>query len=310
MNELAPIVLFTYNRPNHTFKTIEALKSNYLADKSNLYIFSDAPKSKDDIIKVKEVREYISNISGFKKIKIIKRKNNLGLAKSVIDGVSSIIKKYGNIIVLEDDLITSKYFLTFLNDSLNKHTQNKKICSITGYSFPINIPSDYKFDVYIFYRCMSWGWATWLDRWEKVDWNLTQINKLIKNSNFKEEFNRGGDDLFLMLKRQINGKIDSWAIRWCLSHYLTKSGCLYPINSLVKNIGFDGSGIHCGYDASFDSINLKDKKIDVNFNSIYDDKIVNQIQKIHVSKSLFQKILNKINSFIQINLNKKFNYKN
>ena len=192
-----------------------------------------------------------------RKITIIKRKKNFGLANSIIEGVTSIIKKYGKVIVLEDDLVTSKYFLTFLNDSLNVHINNKKIASITGYSFPINIPLNYKYDVYMFYRCMSWGWATWYDRWGKVDWNINEKNKFINNKNFINEFNRGGEDLYPMLKRQISGKVDSWAIRWCLSHYKTNTNCLYPIKSLVKNIGFDGSGIHCGFDPSYESIDLK-----------------------------------------------------
>ena len=299
MKELAPIVLFVYNRLDHTILTINSLKNNFLADKSILYIYSDAPKNKKDIESVSAVRNYIKKTIGFKKITIIERNNNMGLADSIIDGVSSIVNKYKKVIVLEDDLVTSKYFLTFLNESLNEHVNNKNIMSIAGYSFPIEIPKNYNYDVYIFYRCMSWGWATWKDRWDNVDWSMKNINEILTNVKFKKEFSRGGEDLYPMLIRQLKGKVNSWAIRWCLNHYKTNSSCLYPVNSLVKNIGFDGTGVHCGVDPSFERITIEDKKINVRFNNLYNSKIVSEIQKIHLSKSFLEKVFNKLQKYFQ-----------
>ena len=299
MKELAPIVLFVYNRLDHTIETINALKNNYLAEKSMLYIYSDAPKNKRDIESVSAVRNYINKTIGFKKIVVIERMNNWGLANSIIDGVTTIISKYGNIIVLEDDLVTSKYFLTFLNESLNEHLNNKSIMSIAGYSFPIEIPKNYNYDVYIFYRCMSWGWATWKDRWENVDWETKNIIKTINNDKFKKEFSRGGEDLYPMLIRQLKGKVNSWAIRWCLHHYYNNSACLYPVKSYVKNIGFDGSGIHCGVDPTFERILVEDKKIKVKFDNEFNKKIVYEIQKIHLSKGIFEKVYLKLKKYFQ-----------
>ena len=297
MSDLAPIILFVYNRLNHTIETVNALRNNYLADKSLLYIFSDAPKSKKDIENVIQIRKYISAIQGFKKIIITERKTNMGLANSIIDGVGNIINEYNKAIVIEDDIVTSKYFLTFLNESLNVHIDNDKIMSISGYSFPIEIPKNYTYDVYIFYRCMSWGWATWKNRWENVDWETSSINEMVSDAKFRSEFKRGGEDLYPMLMRQLKGKINSWAIRWCLHHCKTNSACLYPVNSFVKNIGFDGSGVHCGVDPSFSNVMTEKRKISVKFNNEYNEEIVSEIQKIHLSKTFLTKVFKKLKNY-------------
>jgi len=244
-NELAPIVLFVYNRPLHTQRTIEALKKNILAKESILYIFSDAPKSNfNDDINVKKVRHNISTINGFKDIFIYERQRHLGLANSVISGVTEIIKKEGKVIVFEDDLISSPNFLQFMNNCLNFYFNNDKIFSISGYSFPIEIPEYYKEDIYLLPRSSSWGWATWLNRWNKVDWELNDYHIFIKSKGKIKLFNRGGDDLTDMLISQKRNKIDSWAIRWCYAHFKNNSYCLYPRLSKIQNIGVDKSGTH------------------------------------------------------------------
>jgi hypothetical protein len=297
MPDLAPITLFVYNRLDHTIKTITELQKNKLANESELFIFSDAPKNNKAYLAVEKVRNFIKTVDGFKKITIIERQKNYGLAASIIDGVSKIVNDFGKVIVLEDDLVTSKYFLTFLNDALNEHINNEKIMSIAGYSFPIEIPKDYSFDVYIFYRCMSWGWATWKSRWENVDWSIGNIKESINHPKFIDNFNRGGEDLYPMLIKQLNKKVNSWAIRWCLHHYKTNSACLYPVISTVKNIGFDGSGVHCGVDPSFDNVLIDDREVEVKFNNKFNPKIVTEIQRIHLSKNLFRRILNKSKNY-------------
>ena len=173
---LAPIILFVYNRPEHTKKTVEALKSNLFASESLLFIFSDGYKNQNDKRAVEDVRKYISTISGFKEIKINLKDNNLGLANSVISGVTEVINKYDKAIVLEDDIITSKYFLKFMNEALDFYEEDKRIYSISGYNFPIKIPESYQHKIYISPRPSSWGWATWKDRWEKVDWNISDFD--------------------------------------------------------------------------------------------------------------------------------------
>jgi len=242
MNEFAPIVLFVYNRLEHTIKTVESLKSVSASADSKLYVFSDGAKNEND--KVDAVRKYLKTITGFKSVNIIERENNLGLANSVITGVAEIFDKYEKAIVLEDDLLFSKNFLLFMNSALSEFENVGNVFSISGYNFPINIPLDYKHQIYLSPRASSWGWATWKDRWEKTDWSVTDFNSFIKNKNKVSEFNIGGNDLTKMLKNQVEGKIDSWAVRWSYAHYKNNAFCIYPVKSKVQNIGTDSSGLH------------------------------------------------------------------
>ena len=254
---LVPVVIFVYNRPGHTRKTIEALSKNHLASETKVYIYSDAPKNEKSIEKVKEVRKYIDSLQNnkyFKSIEINKAKSNKGLANSVISGVSKVIEKYGKVIVVEDDLVSSPDFLQYMNDGLDYYDKDNKIWSISGYTFKINFPEDYKSDVYLSYRGCSWGWASWKDRWEKVDWDVSDYNHFKTNKKLRKKFNRGGRDMANMLDLQMQGKIDSWAIRWCYAQSKLDMLTVYPIISRIRNIGLDGTGTHSGTTSKFDVI--------------------------------------------------------
>jgi hypothetical protein len=249
---LAPIVLFVYNRPMHTKQTIEALQKNELASESQLYIYSDAAKNAKATESVCKVREYIKTINGFKKTTIIEREKNLGLANSVIDGVTRIINKYGKIVVLEDDLITSPYFLKYMNDALDFYQNNKNIYSVTGFSFStefMNFPTNFIDDVYLNIRPMSWGWATWKREWLGIDWEIKNFNDFLSSKKRMNQFNKGGTDLAHMLKAQMNGQIDSWYIRWTYNAFLKGKYTIYPSVSFVNNIGHDDTGVHCKEDS-------------------------------------------------------------
>ncbi len=242
---LAPVIVFVYNRPYHTKKTMEALKKNTLAKDTLLYIFSDAAKNEKSKAQVEEVRKYIKTIKGFKEVVIKEAPYNRGLANSVINGVNKILDKHGKVIVLEDDLITSNNFLEFMNDALESYRNRRDIWSISGFSPAISIPKHYEENVYLSNRSSSWGWATWRDRWEKIDWEVEDYNEFKKNIKLQKRFNRGGNDLSDLLMNQKNGLIDSWAIRWCYSQFKDESYSVFPIKSKIKNIGNDGSGVHC-----------------------------------------------------------------
>ena len=247
-NSLSPIVLFVYKRPWHTQQTIEALKQNQLADQSELFIFSDAAKSDKDKESVNAIRQYIDSIEGFKSVTIYKSEHNQGLAKSVISGVSKVLNAYGKAIVLEDDLITSPYFLNYMNRVLNIYQNQQQIFSISGFNYPTEVftlPHYYEYDVYLNYRSCSWGWATWKNRWDKADWKVSDYKKFIGSRRAKKSFNRGGDDLTDMLKDAMNGVTDSWALRWAYTHYKYNAYTVYPRFSYISNIGFDDSGTHC-----------------------------------------------------------------
>lgn len=244
MNEFAPVVLFVYNRLEHTKRTIESLRNTAGALESELFIFSDGTNNNNDIVKVESVRKYLKTISGFKSVNVFEREKNLGLANSVIKGVTEIFNKYEKAIILEDDLIFSKNFLLFMNSALTEFYSVKNIFSISGYNFPIDIPKDYKHRIFLSPRASSWGWATWKDRWVKADWGVSDFNSFINNEKKVNDFNKGGNDLTKMLKNQVQGKIDSWAIRWSYAHFKNDAFCVYPVKSKVQNIGTDSSGLH------------------------------------------------------------------
>lgn len=246
IEDLAPIALFVYNRPKHTEQTITALKKNVLADESELYIYSDAPKKECDREKVQAVREYIKTIEGFKKVTIIERTENYGLAKSIIDGVSDITARYGKIIVLEDDLITEKFFLKYMNDALERYKDNSQVYSITGYSY-MGKEID-SLDTYFLKLGSSWSWGTWKDRWEKMDTACTGWEKLKEDRKLRKQFDYDYSYPFfdLLLRQMKEEKTNSWAIKWYWTIFKNEGLTLYPSVPLVYNAGFDGSGEHCG----------------------------------------------------------------
>ncbi|MEW9179912.1 glycosyltransferase [Bacillus mycoides] len=271
---LAPVIIFVYNRPEHTIQTIEALSKNELARESNVFIFSDAAKNEESVEKVKVVRDYIDSVEEkkyFKSFTITKSEANKGLAKSVIHGVSEIIGKYGKVIVLEDDLITAPDFLTYMNDALDYYCNLDKVWSISGYNIPIAFPKDYKSEIYYSYRGCSWGWATWKNRWDQVDWDVKDYAEFKSSRRLKNRFNRGGRDMANMLDSQMEGIIDSWAIRWCYTQSKRNLLTVYPVKSRVKNIGLDGSGTHSGITSHYNV------EIDKNFTKCsFDDPDLNR----------------------------------
>ncbi len=240
---LAPIVLFVYNRPWHTEQTINALKNNELARESELFIYSDAPKNDKAIKGVQEVRHYIRGVVGFKKVTIIERDQNLGLANSIIDGVTNIVNQYGKIIAMEDDLITSPYFLKFMNKSLDMYENEHNVACIHGYIYPIEeLP-----ETFFIRGADCWGWATWKEKWAIFEMDGKKLLDQLKQYNLEQEadFNNTAN-YTQMLKDQVAGKNNSWAVRWYVSAFLNNKLCLYPGKSYVQNIGTDDSGTHCG----------------------------------------------------------------
>jgi len=291
MTSLSPIILFVYNRPEHTQKTLQALADNSFSEKSKLYLFSDGPKNDSDIKKISKVRDIVNKLSGrFFERELTFRDSNLGLANSIITGVNQVFEYHDTAIVLEDDIVTSNLFLKFMNDALRTFEFREDIKSISGYTFPINIPKHYTKQCFIAPRVSSWGWATWKKYWTKVDWELVDYEKFIKNKEQKKKFNFGGEDLTNMLISQQKGKIDSWAIRWTYFHFKTKSYCLYPTKSLVKNIGIDNSGTHIHHPTKFNvNLHSEDRKIVLDKNIDIDDELLENFRKVF-KKNLFQKI--------------------
>lgn len=250
IQKTAPICLFVYNRLDHSKKTIDALKQNLFAQESDLIVYSDAAKTESNAEKVRGVRQYIREIKGFKSISIVERESNFGLANSIIDGVTKIVNEYGRVIILEDDIVTSPNFLKFMNDALDFYENNNKVGSVTGFSLPVFIPKDYTYQVYLTHRHSSWGWGTYKRVWNNIDWNVSDYEDFKKNKVVRSKFNIAGMDMALMLDKQMRAEINSWSIRFDYHCFKENLYSVSPVLGLVENIGFDGSGVHCGVDST------------------------------------------------------------
>jgi len=250
---MKPVLVFVYNRPSHTREMLKALALNEGADKTHVIIYSDGSKSETDKVWVAKVRQECKQASGFFRLTLIERDRNYGLAENIISGVSQEIEKYGAVIVLEDDLVTSPGFLKYMNAALEFY-RNTNIFSICGYSPQLKIPSEYKYSTYLAQRIGSWGWASWEEKWKKVDWEVTDFYHFIGSPRERKRFEAGGNDLSMMLLKQKLNKINSWAIRFSYSCFKLDYRVVYPVKSLVRNAGIDGSGTHMKKTKKYKSI--------------------------------------------------------
>jgi len=249
MQNLAPIALFVYNRPEHTRRTLNYLQKNLLAEESRLFIFSDGAKTTADEAKVEQVRQLIGNIGGFKSVKVINSKQNLGLANAIIKGVTQLVNEYGKVIVFEDDLLSSPHTLQYFNEALTRYANEDKVMHIGAYMFDLN---DKTLPETFFYRiATSWGWATWARAWKDFE---PDVDKLIAKFD-KARINRfsvdGTGNFWKQMLEFKAGKNNSWAIRWYASIFLKRGLVLNPSQSLVQNIGHDGTGVHSGLEKTY-----------------------------------------------------------
>lgn len=250
MEKFAPIILFVYNRPHHTERTLNFLEKNTLAQNSDLYIYSDAPKSNKDMDLVSKVRNIIRKPRSFKAITIVERTENWGLAANVIDGVSSIIDRYDKVIVFEDDLESAPLALEYFNKTLDLYEHEPRVMQISGYNLPLkdvtNLP-----DAFFFRVVNSWGWATWKRAWIFFEEDINELTKNFTKPDIYEFSIEGKENFWKQVKEFKSGKINSWAIRWYLSVFKQKGLILYPKYSFIQNIGTDGSGTHSDIETTY-----------------------------------------------------------
>ena len=292
---LAPICLFTYNRLEETKQTILALQKNYLAKDSALFVFSDGSKNKDSSHKIQAVRDYLKNIEGFKSVTIYESNVNKGLAKSIIEGVSKVLANSDKVIVIEDDLVCTPNFLDFMNQSLDFYKNDSAVFSISGYT--LNLPSlkNEKKDFYFGYRASSWGWGIWRDRWFPIDWEVKDYTTFVNDKKKVSDFKRGGSDMPRMLKNQMNGKIDSWAIRFCYHQFKENLMTVFPTISKLESIGFSKDATHTSgtkrfitpidtelkRDFSFKKFTVIDEKLNRESSAFFSvkNRIINQLHQ-------------------------------
>ena len=295
---VAPITLFVYNRLSHTRETVEALQKNELANCSDLFIFADGAKSQESIAAVNDVREYIKTIGGFKSVNIFERDENFGLANSIIHGVTKLCNEFGRVIVVEDDLVTSPFFLRYMNEALDIYANESAVASIHGYWYTV----DEKMPETFFLRGAScWGWGTWADAWSVFEENGQKLLDQLKNQKLTRSFDLDGAMAYTqMLKDQIKGRNNSWAIRWHASTFLANKLQLSPGRSLVRNIGFDGSGTHSGESDAF-AVSLATKPITVEYVVPNQNKAAHDaLVKYHIKtkRSIFDRIKNRLHRLI------------
>lgn len=245
MTNLAPVAVFAFNRADHLRKTLDALARCPESVATDVHVFADGPRGPQDLDKVAAVAGVLDEFSkrtNFARFRVSRSLSNKGLARSVIDGVSSLVEEHGRVIVLEDDIIVTRHFLASMNNGLRDLEFRKDIWSISGYSPPISIPTNYPYQAYLTNRSSSWGWATWADRWRKGEWQRSTFTELATSPKFRRRFSRGGLDLPIILDDYLAGGASSWAVRWCAIQCREGGLTSYPAKSLVTNLGTDGSG--------------------------------------------------------------------
>jgi hypothetical protein len=307
MSKLAPVVLFVYNRPAHTEQTLNALMQNKLANESTLYIYADGAKSnasKESLNNINEVRKIIRAKQWCKDVIISESDANKGLALSIRSGVTEIVEKHGKVIVMEDDLLTSHAFLTYMNEALDYYQNRNSIFSISAYNLPAEkmlIPEDYYYDVYVSLRNGSWGWGTWKDRWNQIDWDVSHYKTMMVNQQLQDAFNRRGDDVFEMLQMQQNGKLNIWSIQFTMAHFVNHAVSIVPTVSYVDNLGLDGSGENCSINQTYRNNKLCTKESIRFLDILYEDKrFINAFYSANckIKRPLWQKAINKVNRML------------
>ncbi len=291
----APVILFVFNRENHVKQSLKALEENYLAAESVLYVFSDAAISGDQkkAEGVKKTRSYIKKKQTdtvFKRLILIEACEHKGLADSIIDGVTKVMNAYGRAIIVEDDVLVTRDFLNFMNDALDFYREDPKVWSITGVGYDLKSLKDYTPYVYLSYRGGSECWASWSDRWEKIDWEVKDYDEFIKNRGEIRRFNRGGNDMVRILKLWKQGKINSWAIRWDYAQYKADMRCVRPRKSFMCNIGYDNSGEHSTEEDPFKCVRKKEES-DYRLEPLTENKkLVSEFKKLR-EVSIWKRIL-------------------
>ena len=279
---LAPIVLFPYNRLEHTKKTVAALQQNIYAKDSELFIYSDGAKDPKAYASVEAVRAFLHTIDGFKKIHIIERDKNWGLAENIIDGVTQIVNSYGKIIVLEDDIVTSKYFLKYMNDALEVYREDPRVMEVSGYMYPMDtrdLP-----ETFFLKMGDCWGWGTWKRAWQFFE---RKPEKLMKTFSEEEiyHFNlEGAEDFWAQVKANVAGELYTWAVFWMAAIVRHDGFMLCPRESLSQNIGMDGSGDHCGCTDTY-AVALRGEKISKFPVSIVEDDMARERLRVYFLKS-------------------------
>ena len=279
---MSPICIFVYKRFKTTKLMLESLLACPECAESELYVFMDEARNDDEATGVEKVRALFDDLHGFKEIHPYPARMNKGMARSVIEGVSTVLQKHDSVIVLEDDLVVSPDFLTFMNAAIDAYRDREDIWSISGYTPDLSIlKQNNKDGVFLVPRAQCWGWATWSNRWETVDWEVSDYNYLARNKKRRAAFNQGGNDLFRTLEMERRERIESWAVRWAYAASKQHKWTVNPVQSKVQNIGLKSSQSHVGWHDERHNVELQGNATTIDPNVQPDETLVQAFKKHH-----------------------------
>lgn len=279
---MSPICLFVYKRYETTKLMLESLLACPECKDSELYVFMDEARNDDEAKAVERVRRLFDNLQGFKKVNLFPARMNKGMANSVIDGVTKVLQEHDDIIVLEDDLVVSPDFLQFMNAALKTYKDRSDIWSISGYTPRLQeLEGDGRNGVFVVPRAQCWGWATWRDRWETVDWEVSDFSRLAQSKELRKEFDKGGNDLFRTLEMERRERIESWAVRWAYAAAKQSRWTVNPMQSKVQNIGLKSSESHVGWHDERHNVELHGNATVIDPDVRADETLVNAFKKHH-----------------------------
>jgi len=242
----APIAVFVFKRPEQTRRLLASLRANPEADETEVRVFADAARRDDEVATVEQTRAAV-RACGLPRLRLVERDRNMGLARSVIEGVSQLCAEHGRAVVLEDDLVVSRTFLAYANTALERYRDDDRVMHVSGYQYDLDLgaPGDALFLPFI----SSWGWATWERAWRHFDPLAAAATGVLADPALRRRFDLDGNYGFsAMLEAQRSGRLDSWAIRWYLSVFARSGLSLFPARSLVENAGFGAGATHTAGD--------------------------------------------------------------
>ena len=278
---LAPVALFAFNRPEHTRKTLEAIAGNTLASATDLFVFVDGPRNGEDVARIREVCAIAEAVKSFRSLTIVRQDANKGLAQSIVEGINRVLEDHDRIIVLEDDIVTSPAFLNYMNESLSRFEDEKKVWHICGYNEPTGGRDTRKT---YFSRLMNcWGWGTWRDRWQHFEKNPDKLLTEFTPDMIERFDLEIGEKFWFQVLANADGRMNTWAIFWYATIFKQDGLCLNPQVSYVTNIGFDGSGVHCNVDESRN----KKRKLNRETNIKYPEVFVEDRNEFELLKKFY-----------------------
>lgn len=297
---MAPVLIVTYDRLEHLTKTITSLQRNIYAAQTDLFIASDYQRTDSEANKVAGVRRYLKRIDGFKSVTVFAREKNFGVVDNSNCALQVMFGMFDRFIIMNDDLMTAPGFLKFMNEGFERYRENKRVFSITGYCPPIQIPSTYQYDAFFLGRMSAWGCGMTKDRYDSVhEITREEFDEFAANKKLSRAFvEAGGEDLVVMLKDVAYGSLEAWDVRCMYTQFMKDQYTVYPTQSLILNIGFDGTGMHCGKTDRFNVVLGGKTTFRFPDDIVVDQRIVKANRKFRAGASYARNLMMRIRGLV------------